>query len=71
MEIEIKDNVVIPCPLFRFGLRQVKHCLTCDHYKGMAQATVNGNPIDSSDIDAFQVICGKPITRRMQKIIVE
>jgi len=67
-EVVLADNIVIPCPMFSFGLRRVSMCLQCDHYQGLAQATVDGVPIDG-DAEAYQVICGKPITRRLQKII--
>jgi hypothetical protein len=69
MSIEIGRDVVIPCPLVGFSLRHAINCLKCEHYQGMAQATINGEPIEGDDIDNFMVICGKPITRRMQKIV--
>jgi hypothetical protein len=35
----------------------------------MAQATSGGKPMEGETADNYMVICGKPITRRMQKII--
>lgn len=69
MEVELSENTVIPCPLFRFALRRVKHCLDCEHYKGLTAATVNGVPIEGTDSQRHQVICGKPITRSLQEIV--
>ena len=69
MSIKIDDSVVIPCPLVGFSLRLAKHCITCNHYQGMAQATSGGKPMEGETADNYMVICGKPITRRMQKII--
>lgn len=63
-------NIVIPCPLMGFAMRKAEKCLNCPEYMGMAQATVNGEAIESEKPEeALQVICGKPITRRMQRII--
>jgi len=71
MEIQLPDNVVIQCPLVSFAFRKVASCAACQHFKGLSQATVDGRPIDSGNVDDYQVICGKPITRRLQQIIVE
>jgi hypothetical protein len=35
----------------------------------MAQATVNDKQIKGDEAENYMVICGKPITRRMQQII--
>ncbi len=71
MSVKIGNNVVIPCPLVGFSLRLAKHCISCEHYKGMAQATSGGVPIEGEVAENYMVICGKPITRRMQQIIEE
>lgn len=63
------SNAVVPCPMVRFALRKVEACLTCQHYGGLSQAVVNGEPINGDEVDIYQIICGKPITRRMQKVI--
>lgn len=63
------SDAVIPCPLVGFALRRARHCLECKHYQGLSQATVNGEPIEGNEADMYQVICAKPITRRMQSII--
>ena len=62
------DGLVIPCPLYGFSLRHVKKCIDCDHYLGIQAPTVNGQEIESEDL---LIRCGKPITRRMQRIIEE
>jgi len=36
--------------------------------KGMSQATVDGKPIEPGNTDDYQVICGRPIARRLQEI---
>lgn len=70
-EIKIYDNVVIPCPEYGFNLRQAKHCIKCKHFLGMVRATIDGKEIEGEDWQAFQVRCGRPITRRMQEIVME
>jgi hypothetical protein len=67
--MKIDDTIIIPCPLAGFALRRAAHCLKCDHYLGMARATVNGVPVETESVDDYHVICGKPITRRMQRIV--
>lgn len=69
---DITDDIVIPCPMHGFGLRRANKCLSCEHYGGMAQASHNGEPIESDDpVIGLQVICNRPITRRMQRIVLE
>lgn len=67
-EIELSDDVLVPCPDKGFAYRKVKFCLSCSHYKGIAKATLNGIPIDGDESDAYQIICGRPITRKLIKI---
>lgn len=62
------SNAVVPCPVVRFALRKVQACLECPHYGGISQASVNGELIQGEEVDIYQIICGKPITRRMQKV---
>ena len=71
MSVKLSSNVVIPCPLKGFALRRAVKCLGCEHYQGLAQATANGEVIEGDDADKYLVICGKPITRRMQIIEVD
>lgn len=70
-EIELGNNIVIPCPEKGFDLRLVKHCLVCPHYQGLAQATERGEAIEGDAADDYLIICGRPITRRMKKIEVD
>lgn len=67
-EIELNDNILIQCPERGFNFRMVKHCLTCEYYRGLARATINGEPIEGNEADDFQVICQRPITRKLMKI---
>lgn len=69
MNIELNNNVLIQCPLEGFAYIRVKNCLKCEHYQGIAKATERGVPIEGDDPDLFMVICGKPITRRLHKVM--
>jgi hypothetical protein len=66
--MNINDNVLIQCPLRRFNLRKARHCLDCEHYGGFVQPVVNGKPIENATIDQFQIICEKPISRKLVEI---
>jgi hypothetical protein len=68
MNVKLSNNVLVQCPEKGFSFRRVKHCASCEHFRGMSQATVNGEPIESGDVDDYQVICGRPITRRLSEI---
>lgn len=68
MEIELDDTVLVQCPEKGFNFRMIKHCLNCEHYQGLVQATVNGEQIESDNANDYQVICGRPITRKLMKI---
>lgn len=67
-EIKLSDNVLIPCPEKGFGLRKVKNCYLCEYYKGMMKATVNDIPVETNNADDYQVICGRPITRKLIEV---
>lgn len=69
MNIELNDSVLIQCPLEGFAYIRVSNCLKCEFYKGLAQATVNGEPVGGEDPDSYQVICAKPMTRRLHKVM--
>ena len=69
--IKLSDNALVQCPETGFQLRRVKRCAECPYFKGMSQATVNGEPIETGNVDDYQVICGRPITRRLQEISEE
>lgn len=68
IEIELNDNILIQCPEKGFNFRLVKHCLNCEYYKGLMRATQDGEPIEGNEVDDFQVICQRPITRKLMKI---
>jgi hypothetical protein len=68
MEIQLNDNILIQCPEKGFDFRMVKFCLKCQYYQGLARATQNGEPIEGDEADNFQVICQRPITRKLMKI---
>lgn len=67
--IELSDDVLIQCPIEGFAYIRVINCLRCDYYKGIAHATINGEQIVGDNPDAYQVICNKPITRRLHKVM--
>lgn len=64
----LPEGTLVQCPMKGFALRYVSHCASCEHFKGLAVATQNGEPIDADDVDRYQVICAKPLTRRLQRI---
>lgn len=68
IEIELDDTVLVQCPEKRFAFRMVKHCLNCEYYNGLSHATINGEAIKSEDPNDFQIICNRPITRKLTKI---
>jgi hypothetical protein len=67
-EIELADNVLIQCPEKSFNFRIVKHCLTCEYYLGVQSATVNDVPVKGNEASDYQVLCGRPITRKLMQI---
>lgn len=67
--MNIDDTIVVACPETRFALRSAVHCVKCQFYRGMSQAEVNGEPVESGSIEDHQILCARPITRRMTKII--
>lgn len=66
--IEMKDNVLVQCPDRRFNLRKVRYCLDCEHYGGMNTPNINGVQIEHATADQYQVICNRPITRKLTVI---
>lgn len=69
MNIELSDDVLLQCPIESFAYIRIKNCLKCEYYKGFAKATERGIEIEGTKPDLFMVICGKPITRRLHKVI--
>lgn len=70
-EIELSDNILIPCPETGFALRRVIHCIKCPHYKGIVRATENGKtiiPPPGAEAEYLQVKCGRPVTRKLIKV---
>lgn len=70
-EISLSDDIVVQCPEKEFNFRKVRHCLNCEHYKGVFKATVDGELIKGNEADDFQIICVRPITRKLMKIVDE
>ena len=68
MEIEFSDNVLIPCPEKGFAMRKAKMCFSCQYYNGIMRATERGEPVEGNEADDFQIICGRPITRKLIQI---
>jgi len=76
MEIKLDDNVLVQCPEKGFNFRMVKHCLNCEYYGGLMKATQNGEPIEGAVAKAilkydFQVICKRPITRKLTRVEID
>ena len=70
-KIEFSDDVLIQCPLLGFEYRKAKKCFPCEHYKGLMVATVNGKPIENGKISDMQILCGRPITRKLVQVTDE
>ena len=64
-EIDVPNNIFIPCPKKGFKLVAVKkNCPDCEFSKGLI--VVNEGDVDFKD--KFRVLCSKPISRRMEEI---
>lgn len=68
MDIKLSDNVLINCPERGFALRKAANCFSCQFYGGIVRATQNGDDIPIDDVNFLQVVCGRPITRKLIKI---
>ena len=66
--VNLSENVLVPCPEREFAYRKVRFCLECEHYQGIAHASHNGEPLEGDEADVYQIICGRPITRKLVKI---
>ncbi len=66
--VELTENVLVPCPERGFAYRKVKNCLDCQHYKGIINATCSGKQIEGDEADVYQIVCGRPISRKLIKI---
>ena len=66
--IKLSDNVLIQCPEKGFALRRAKKCFKCDHYRGILKATVDGVFVENEEADAFQIVCGRPISRKLTQL---
>ena len=67
--IKLSDNILIPCPERGFAMRKAKFCFTCDHYRGIMKATERGEFVKGNEAEGFQIICGRPITRKLIQIM--
>lgn len=66
--IELPSNTLVQCPEKAFSFRYIRHCASCQHFRGLVHATERGEPIKSDDVGAYQVICARPMTRRLSRI---
>jgi len=64
---KMPQGVVIPCPEKEFALRKIESCLKCEFYGGLKLATMNGDKLPFH-ADNFQVICKRPVTRKLLMI---
>lgn len=62
-------NILIHCPKKSFDLRKANKCFICGHYLGIIKATERGEYVKGNEADDFQVLCGRPITRKLIKIV--
>lgn len=65
------SNMLINCPEKGFSLRCAKACFTCGFYNGIIRATSNGIPVEGNEPELFNISCKRPITRSLQKVILE
>lgn len=66
---KLSENILIPCPKKQFALRKAKHCFLCEFYNGIVRATERGTPIHSDDPEFLQILCARPISRKLIKVI--
>lgn len=67
-DIRLSNNILVHCPERGFVMRKVLNCLGCDYYKGLKRATQGGEPIQGNEANDFQVICARPISRKLIQI---
>lgn len=53
-------DIVIQCPEVGFSLRDARKCFDCPHYLGL-----------QGEGDDMMMVCGRPLTRRLQRIMTE
>ena len=64
-KIDVPGNIFIPCPKKGFKLVSVKkNCSGCEFSQGLI--VVNDGDVEFKD--KFRVLCGKPISRRIEEI---
>ena len=65
--VMIPGNVLVPCPLKRFGNRRAAVCCPeCDHFRGVSDKR-GGEDVPDGEAwrrAALTIICACPITRR-------
>jgi hypothetical protein len=63
--MNLPDNMLIPCPEINFNLRSIKICFNCNHYGSLSKPIVNGKQIEDCRPEEIQVICKRPVTRKL------
>jgi len=66
--IKLSDSVLIHCPEKGFAMRRAALCFMCQYYNGIMKATERGEYIEGNEAEDFQIICGRPITRKLIQI---
>ncbi len=61
--VNVPDNAFLNCPENNFLLTRVKLCASCQFYNGLNKAGESGQFEND-----FQVICSRPLTRRITKV---
>ena len=69
-EIDL-TSTLIHCPDKGFVLRKASNCFACQFYEGILKATERGEYVKGNEADDFQILCGRPISRKLIKIMDE
>ena len=69
-EIDL-SNTLIPCPDRGFAMRKANVCFMCEHYQGIMKATERGEYVKGNEAVDFQILCGRPITRKLIQVMDE
>ncbi len=65
------SRVLVPCPDRGFSLRKATVCFRCEHYTGILKATERGEYLSGNEAEDYQILCGRPISRKLIKIEID
>ena len=70
INVDLTD-ILIPCPDRDFALRKASICFECKFYNGITRATERGKPIPGNQTNFYQIICARPISRKLIQVLQE